>query len=118
MVGYPPVSHMLAVQIFSRSEESGRRLAEKLSASVRSVYGITAGGRGEEGSGQIPELQLIGPGAASIGKINDIFRFVFYLKCTGYDKLVRIKDMLEEEMQGGQASGDMVQFDFDPVNTL
>ena len=27
-------------------------------------------------------------------------------------------DMLEEEMQGGQASEDMVQFDFDPVNTL
>ena len=117
MVGYPPVAHMLAVQIFSRSEESGRQLAERLSASVRAAYGMEDGRR-EKDSGQLPELQMIGPAAASIGKINDIFRFVFYLKCTGYDKLVRIKDMLEEEMQGGQASEDMVQFDFDPVNTL
>lgn len=119
MLGYPPVSHMLAVQIFSKREERGWRLAERLSASVRTVYGAAAGeGERREASGENSALQVIGPAAASIGKINDIFRFVFYLKCPGYDKLVCIKDMLEEKLQDVQTSEEMVQFDFDPVNTL
>ena len=63
-------------------------------------------------------IRLIGPAPASIGRINDIYRFVFYIKCHEYDKLVRIKDFLEEQMKELLSRNELVQFDFDPVNTL
>ena len=63
-------------------------------------------------------MQIIGPAPAVIGRINDIFRFVFYVKCAKYDTLVKVKDALEERIQGEQLRTELVQFDFDPVNTL
>ena len=39
-------------------------------------------------------------------------------KCAKYDKLVSIKDMLEEKIQGMQLKSELVQFDFDPMNTM
>ena len=63
-------------------------------------------------------MQLMGPAPASIGRINDIFRFVFYVKCAKYDKLVEVKDLLEEKMGERQLRTETVQFDFDPVNTM
>ncbi len=157
MLGYPPVSHMLAVQIFSKEEERGGRLADRLAEAVRNAFlgerngRKTAGIRGsaegtatnsqngvrgeregtfvnrqeeirDSGSGlavnRLPELQVLGPAPASIARINDIFRFVFYVKCPKYGKLVQIKDLLEEEIKKQPSADDMVQFDFDPINTL
>lgn len=99
---YPPISHMLAVQIFAKEETRGIDLANRLAAMVRRALGI----------------RLIGPAPASIGRINDIYRFVFYIKCDEYDKLIRIKDFLEEQMKELLSRNELVQFDFDPVNTL
>ncbi len=137
MMGYPPASHMLAVQIFSAEEERGRMLADHLAAMTRKGFGGgppacgAAKGMGRERvspglfaeNGEMPqrrgsELQIIGPAPASISRINDIFRFVFYVKCPKYGKLVQVKDMLEEEMQGKQPANETVQFDFDPVNII
>ena len=71
------------------------------------------------GTGQAAErLTVMGPSAAAIGKVNDIFRFVFYIKHAKYDKLVEIKDMLEENIKVWAPRQESVQFDFDPVNTL
>lgn len=102
--GYPPIAHMLAVQIFGKNEDSAKQLAKRLSDVVKSI---------EDAS-----IAVIGPAPASIGKINDIFRFVFYAKHGEYDKLVQIKDVLEERLQAWQSVGEMVQFDFDPLNTF
>ncbi len=106
MMGYPPAAHMLAVQIFSREEERGGRLAKMLAEAVKE-YGI----------GPV-KLQIIGPAPASITRINDIFRFVFYIKSAEYGKLIKAKDFLEEKIQSMQPLYETVQFDFDPMNTL
>lgn len=106
MMGYPPAAHMLAVQIFSREEERGGRLAGMLAEAVKE-YGI----------GPV-KLQIIGPAPASITRINDIFRFVFYIKSAEYGKLIKAKDFLEEKIQSMQPLYETVQFDFDPMNTL
>ena len=106
MMGYPPAAHMLAVQIFSREEERGGRLAKMLAEAVKE-YGI----------GPV-KLQIIGPAPASISRINDIFRFVFYIKSAEYGKLIKAKDFLEEKIQSMQPLYETVQFDFDPMNTL
>jgi primosomal protein N' (replication factor Y) len=122
MLGYPPAAHMLAVQIFAAGEDSGKLFAQRLAAEtgIGSAFSpsdkrhipIAPPGNDDE------TVQLIGPAPASIGKINDVFRFVFYLKCGKYDKLIRIKDDLEEKIQEWQPAGETVQFDFDPMNTL
>ena len=128
LMGYPPVSHMMAVQIFSREEQGGRRLAESLAEAAKGAFG----GREAPGAGSAqalslgeadtsssgPAMQLMGPAPASIGRINDIFRFVFYVKCPEYGKLIRIKDFLEGQAEANQSSDETVQFDFDPMNTL
>lgn len=109
MLGYPPVSHMLAVQIYARDEQSGMRLAGQLADYVRV----------EADSGGAPEhVQLIGPAPAGIAKLKDVFRFVFYLKSPQYGMLVRLKDMLEERLGELKPAYETIQFDFDPINTL
>ena len=119
--GYPPAAHMLAVQILAREESRGQSLAEALAECVR---GKMPAGRGQERKdaaqtgGERDRMQIIGPAPAAIGRINDIFRFVFYVKCAKYDTLVKVKDVLEEKIQGEQLRTELVQFDFDPVNTL
>ena len=108
MLGYPPVSHMLAVQVFAREEERGMKLAGWLArrAGARKAHG-------EDG-----KMQILGPAPAAIGRINDIFRFVFYIKCSNYGKLIQVKDALEEALRGQPLKQETVQFDFDPMNTI
>lgn len=110
MLEYPPASHMLAVQIYAKTESAGKQLAEKLAAVVKSMMEQAADADGK--------MQVIGPAPASIGKINDIFRFVFYVKHQKYDRLVQMKDLLEEKLEFMQTGAESVQFDFDPLNTM
>ena len=119
--GYPPAAHMLAVQIFAREESRGQLLAEALAECVRGKMPAERGQERKDAAqtgGESDRMQIIGPAAASIGRINDIFRFVFYVKSAKYDTLVKVKDVLEERIQGEQLRTEVVQFDFDPVNTL
>lgn len=122
MLGYPPVSHMLAVQIFAGEEARGKMLAERLSeetgirrrrCSQKQRWSDMVSGENEREA-----LQLIGPAPAGIARLNDIFRYVFYVKCAKYDTLVEIKDKLEETIQAWQPMKESVQFDFDPMNTM
>ena len=109
MVGYPPVSNLLAVQVFARSNEAGAALAENLARTVRR----------DCGAADAPPVQVMGPAPASIGRINDIFRFVFYVKSPKYGKLIQIKDMLEDGMRRQPLGEDLtVQFDFNPVHIM
>ena len=101
--GYPPAAHMLAVQIFAKMEDSGKVLAKRLADVVKSM-GL--------------QIQVMGPSSAAIGKINDIFRFVFYVKSENYDTLIQIKDVLEEKWKEWQPKWESVQFDFDPMNSF
>ena len=105
--GYPPASHMLAVQIFATVEENGDKLAQKLADMVKADKG-----------NELEKILVIGPSAAAIGKINDIFRFVFYVKSEKYDRLVSVKDMLEENIKAWQLRNESVFFDFDPMNSF
>ena len=119
--GYPPAAHMLAVQIFARVESRGQSLAEALAECVRGKMSAERGQERKDAAqtgGERDRMQIIGPAPAAIGRINDIFRFVFYVKSAKYDTLVKVKDVLEEKIQGEQLRTEVVQFDFDPVNTL
>ena len=55
---------------------------------------------------------------AGIGRINDVYRQVLYIKADEYRRLVEIKDLLEEETDKMQLSTENIQFDFNPMNVL
>lgn len=110
MLGYPPASHMLAVQVFGKEEESAMALSKRLAQ--------LAGRFVDEKEPVTTRMLILGPAPASIGRINDIFRFVFYVKYGNYGKLVQIKDCLEDTLKSWDMIKESVQFDFDPMNTL
>lgn len=100
---YPPAAHMMAVLVTSPEEKRGEQLTGRLAELARRVK--------EEKS------VVIGPAKASIGKINDIYRFVLYCKSAEYEQLVRIKDKIEQELQFLGLKDENVQFDFDPMDS-
>lgn len=114
LMQYPPVAHMLAVQIYAADEKEGMIVANKLAhiAKDKDIFYT------EEGINKKVAVQVIGPAPAGIGKINDIYRFVFYIKQEEYENLIVIKDRLEEAFSTIDLRQINIQFDFDPINTL
>ena len=102
---------MLAVQIYGKEEENVKQLALRLTDVVKSNMDFLS-----EQSGK--KIQVLGPAPANISKINDIYRYVFYVKHGEYDTLVNVKDRVEETLRQWQPRQLSIQFDFDPVNIL
>lgn len=108
LMHYPPAWNMFAVLITAKEETVGKQLAEELTMEAGKYVDL-----------KLPadkRVQVIGPAPAHIGKMNDIYRFVFYVKYKEYSLLIRIKDELEERVNNRQLKDEVVQFDFNPVN--
>ena len=133
LLRYPPISHMMAVQVQSRDEAEGMQFSNRLRAMMEmqstSINGTRDWGKdigviGNAGrsidDNSSSRAIFIGPAAAAIGKINDVYRMAVYVKMDDYDGLIAYKDMLEKYIKDQEAMGGLrninVQFDFDPVN--
>jgi primosomal protein N' (replication factor Y) len=105
LLRYPPAAHMMAIQIFASNEEYGKKLAARLRAEIERLG--------------IRDAIIIGPAAAAISKINDIYRMVIYVKHESMDSLVEMKDaaasLLDYFEKRGELRGIQVQYDFDPM---
>lgn len=99
---YPPAAHMLAVLVTSPVEKAGMELAGKLA---------------ELGKEAEAKATVIGPAKASIGKINDVYRFMIYCKSSDEAALIRIRDLMEQYTAHMELSKEIVQFDFDPMSS-
>ena len=66
----------------------------------------------------LPDTIVIGPAPALIGKINDVYRYGIYLKNHDYEKLVELKDGIEQMRSLPQRQKALCQFDFDPVHSF
>lgn len=110
LLRYPPACNMMAVQIFAKEEKAGEELAKKLAELAESFQ--DAAQRADR------RLLVIGPAPAAVGRVNDIFRFVFYVKYENYDTLVEVKDKIEEQAASMQLKNEMLQIDFNPVNAF
>ncbi len=110
LLRYPPVSHMMAVQVQSKDEAEGMEFSNRLRAMMEMASNKLIFGN----------AVFIGPAAAAISKINDIYRMAVYVKMDDYEGLIAYKDMLEKYIKDQEAAGRLknitVQFDFDPVN--
>lgn len=112
LAGYPPAVHMLAVMAAStdgeRAEAVAGKMAQKAKAFIKSVSGAVQGA---------DKSYVIGPAPATVSKVKDIYRFVFYVKHREYAALVQVKDVLELYMEEMDYKKENIQFDFNPMNT-
>ena len=61
-------------------------------------------------------IVTIGPSSAMIGKINDVYRFVFYIKCGQSEELEKIRECIEQYMEENEMEDCNTSFDFDPCH--
>ena len=63
-------------------------------------------------------MLVIGPANASVGKINDVYRFCLILKHKDKNVLKEAKTKLEQFLGTCGIEGKIVQFDFNPMNSF
>lgn len=106
LMGYPPVENLLAVLASSADEahlEKGCMYLKEYALRVS----------------RKEQVEVIGPAAPGIGKVNDIYRKVLYLKTERYDTLIKIKNYLEQYIEVNSGFHTIrIQFDFNPVNVF
>ena len=103
-MGYPPAENLLAVLASGKEEAILETGCKYLKEFVTRFLG--AG-----------EIQIIGPASPGIGKINDVYRRVLYIKAKRYDTLVGIKNRLEQYIEVNSGFAKMrIQFDFNPMH--
>lgn len=100
---YPPAAHMLAVLVTGKEQGAAKDLAEELADMARL----------EEMDGY---LSVLGPGEAFLSKLNDTYRFIFYIKSGNERALAALRDEMENYLQTLQNRSEQVQFDVDPMN--
>ncbi len=106
LMGYPPASQLMAVLMTGADEEMLQMAAEYLKK-----YAIRV--MDEE------TCQVIGPASPYVGKVNDVYRKVLYLKSEEYQVLIRIKDHMERYIEINRGFANMrIQFDFNPMNVF
>ncbi len=102
MLQYPPAAQMMVILVSSEVEEKGRMLAQEIANRIQI---------------QEHEFQVIGPTAATIGRIHDIYRTVLYIKNKDYEQLIRIKNGVEAYVEKLELKTESVQFDFNPLSS-
>ena len=106
LMGYPPAENLLAVLVSCENEqllEVGCGYLKEFAVRVR----------------KDAQIDIIGPAVPGIGKINDVYRKVLYLKAERYDTLVRMKNFLEQYIEVNKGFQKMrIQFDFNPMNVF
>lgn len=100
LLGYPPSSHMMAVLASGEEEEILQKGMDYLAKFVRRIYA------GED-------LHIIGPAPGTVGKVNDVYKRVLYLKHAEGVVLRKIKDKLEQYIEINSGFRKLyIQFDF------
>lgn len=104
LMQYPPVYSMAAILITSQNKNLCEKAAKDISSRID--------------HSNIEGLMVIGASEAVIAKINDIYRYVIYIKHKDYDMLVHVKDGVERyiDMVPVYKERVNVQFDFTPLN--
>ncbi len=107
LLRYPPAAHILAILIASKEEEKAKFASNLIHGAAKEWIS----------SVQITEeTAVIGPAAATVSKVNDIYRFLLYIKQADYDRLIQLKNYLEGYISfSDYFKGCNVQFDFNPI---
>ena len=103
LMDYPPAYHMLAVMLTGEEEKRLDSRASMLADALKKSN---------------PDVRIIGPAPASIGKINDKYRQIIYIKHEQTDVLIRVKDRAESIVKANEVllKDILISFDMDPVH--
>jgi len=103
LMGYPPAEQLLAILIAGEDEKLLETACGYLKAYAERVNRSRA--------------SIVGPASPYVGKVNDIYRKVLYLKHPRYDVLTDLKDKLEQYIEVNSGFAKLrIQFDFNPMN--
>ena len=100
LLDYPPAAHMLAILGSCADEELLGQALHYIGVFIQKVC-------------TEPEFHIIGPAAASVGKIKDVYKKVIYVKHYEYGCLVSLKNKLEKYIEINSGFRKVyIQFDF------
>nr|MBQ8253225.1 primosomal protein N' [Lachnospiraceae bacterium] len=107
LMEYPPAAHMMAILLSGKDEQATETAAKSLAERLRQCWPQSAKA----------QLRIIGPAPAGIGKINDHYRRIVYLKCASDEELICAKDEAEHMIKEQEEMFRFVSvhFDMDPV---
>lgn len=104
LMGYPPVEQLMAILMTGADEKLLETAAEYLKEYAQKMD-------------KNHLLTIIGPASPYVGKVNDIYRKILYLKCEEYDMLIKAKNRLEQYIEVNSGFHTLrIQFDFNPMN--
>lgn len=105
MMGYPPVEQLAAILVTSEDES----LLE-----TACIYMKSYAERMNRN-----QVRIIGPASPYVGKVNDVYRRVIYLKHARYEAMIDLKNKLEQYIEINSGFRKVrVQFDFNPMNVF
>lgn len=103
ILSYPPVSNMAAILVSGKNEEYTEKIVNII---YKKIYNTN-----------VNDLIILGPVKAGIFKINNIYRFVIYLKHKDESILIRLKDAFYEYIENKDEYKQVnILFDFNPLN--
>lgn len=103
MLSYPPVDSLYAVLMTGSDEEYLTKAAE---------YLIQFGKKVDKKQ----MISIIGPAKPFVGKVNDEYRRIIYLKCEDLKYLIAVKNILEQYIEINKGFESLrIQFDFNPM---
>ncbi len=106
LMGYPPMSQLLAVLMTGEDEKH-----LEMAAGYLKEFAVRADKK--------KECQVIGPASPFVGKVNDVYRKILYIKCEDYGHLIVMKDYLEQYIEINNGFQSLrIQFDFNPMKTF
>jgi len=104
LLSYPPCSHILGIQVTCDKQQDAVAQADILANLIKK---------------NDSEIVIMGPEDAYFAKLKDVYRRVIYLKDDDYDRLVRVKDIVDKFLlEQKQYRNTTTWFDFDPIGTL
>lgn len=103
LMTYPPVYSMAAILVSDKNEALAERAVSDLALRIE--------------KSRIDGLLMIGPSKAGLSKLNDVYRYVIYLKHQDNTILIHVKNRLLIYLERKEEYKKLsVQFDFNPMN--
>lgn len=106
LMGYPPLEQLLAVLLSGEDEQLLEVAAHYLKEYACKI-------------GAVHSVSIIGPTSPYVGKVNDIYRKIIYLKAEQEELLIGMKNKLEQYIDVNSGFQKMrIQFDFNPMSVF
>lgn len=101
LLKYPPVYNMMVLLITSENKEAVYEASKQLASELKKL------------GANMDKLRVIGPGDASVGRINDIYRRVIYIKAYGMDNIIKLRQAADNYSYDGVN----ISVDVNPMST-